>query len=115
MVSKNGTMLLNVVRYPDGTLPPEPQQFLRGMAAWMDINREAIHGTRPWKTFGEGPTPMETGHFREDFPFTAQDIRFTTKNDALYAITLGVPQGETRIESVAKFEVRPIAEVGLLG
>jgi alpha-L-fucosidase len=102
VVSKNGTMLLNVVQYADGSLPPEPQQFLKEMAAWMDINGEAIHGTRPWNLFGEGPTPMEAGHFKEDFPFTSQDIRFTTKNDALYAITLGIPSSQTRIESLGR-------------
>ncbi len=118
VVSKNGTMLLNVVQYPDGSLPPEPQQFLQEMAAWMKVNGEAIHGTRPWKICGEGPTAMETGHFKEDFPFTAQDIRFTTKNDALYALTLGVPQGETRIESLgasAQIAEKPATEVRLLG
>jgi alpha-L-fucosidase len=118
VVSKNGTMLLNVVQYPDGSLPPEPQQFLSEMAAWMDVNSEAIHGTRPWQTWGEGPTAMETGHFREDFPFTAQDIRFTSKNGALYAITLGVPSGETRIESLGRnsgLSQKVVSRVQVLG
>ena len=80
VVSKNGTMLLNVVQLPNGSLPPEPQRFLDEMAAWMSVNSEAIHGTRPWTHFGEGPTQMETGHFNEEFPFTSQDLRFTTKS-----------------------------------
>ena len=79
IVSKNGNMLLNVVQYPDGSLPPEPQRFLEEMALWMPINGEAIYGTRPWTIYGEGPTQVRAGNFSEDIPFTPKDIRFTTK------------------------------------
>ncbi len=118
IVSKNGCMLLNVVQYPDGSLPPEPRQFLDEMAAWMAVNSEAIHGTRPWKIFGEGPTVAAAGHFKEDTAYTPQDIRFTTKGGALYAITLGVPSGEVRIKSLgrdAKFAGKKVSGVRLLG
>ncbi|CAN5398096.1 alpha-L-fucosidase [soil metagenome] len=101
VVSKNGSMLLNVVQYPDGSLPPEPKRVLDEMATWMRINGEAIFGTRPWRTFGEGPTAMESGHFKETFPFTAQDIRFTTRGNVLYATTLGVPRDQTLIASLS--------------
>lgn len=114
VVSKNGTMLLNVVQYPDGSLPPEASQILDEMTDWMRVNREAIHGTRPWKKFGEGPTTIEAGHFREIFPFTAQDFRFTTKGDVLYAISLGVPQGEVQIQSLGGSAER-VLNVELLG
>ena len=56
IVSKNGNLLLNVVLYPDGSLPPESQALLADLKAWMAVNAEAIHGTRPWTVFGEGPT-----------------------------------------------------------
>lgn len=101
IVSKNGNLLINVVQYPDGSLPPESLQFLREMAQWMPLNGEAIYGTRPWTIFGEGPTQVRAGNFREDFPFTAHDIRFTTKKDALYAITLGAPSEPVLIKSLA--------------
>jgi alpha-L-fucosidase len=100
IVSKNGNLLLNVVLYPEGDLPPESQQFLDEMAAWMAVNGEAIHGTRPWHTFGEGPTATTAGAFKESANYTPQDIRFTTKAGALYAITLGVPSKQVRIESL---------------
>ena len=117
VVAKNGSLLLNVVQYPDGSLPPEARQFLVEMAQWMAINGEAIYGTRPWQRFGEGPTSMEAGHFKETFPFTARDVRFTTKENSIYALTLGVPQGETRIESLGKSgaPAREIGRVELLG
>jgi alpha-L-fucosidase len=100
IVSKNGTMLLNVVLYPEGDLPPESRQFLDEMAAWMAANGEAIHGTRPWRTYGEGPTVAAAGHFKEADNYTPQDIRFTTKDGALYAITLGTPMAQVRIASL---------------
>ena len=118
IVSKNGNLLLNVVQYPDGSLPPESRTFLDEMAAWMKVNGDAIYGTRPWKIFGEGPTKLEAGAFKENAAYTASDIRFTTKNGALYAITLGEPKGQVRIASLgarAGLESRPVKSVSLLG
>ena len=37
---------------------------------------------------------------QEAKPFTAEDIRFTRKDDALYAILLDWPSGETEIRSL---------------
>jgi alpha-L-fucosidase len=118
IVSKNGNLLLNVVQYPDGSLPPEAMQFLQEMAAWMSVNGDAIYGTRPWKTFGEGPTKAAAGHFQENTAYTPQDIRFTTKDGALYATTLGTPTAEVRIRSLGRksgLESRPVKTVALLG
>ena len=118
IVSKNGNLLLNVVQYPDGSLPPEAMQFLQEMAAWMSVNGDAIYGTRPWKIFGEGPTKAAAGHFKEDTVYTPQDIRFTTKGSALYATTLGTPTAQVRILSLGRkagLETRPVKAVALLG
>ena len=118
IVSKNGNMLLNVVLYADGSLPPESEQLLAELAPWMKVNGEAIHGTRPWKIFGEGPTEITAGAFKESAPYTSQDIRFTTKSDALYAITLGEPSGKILITSLRKgndLETRRVRHVRLLG
>ena len=118
IVSKNGNLLLNVVLYPDGSLPPEPRQFLSEMANWMHVNSEAIYGTRPWLIYGEGSTKVVEGAFKEDTAYMASDIRFTTKNGALYAITLGVPHGEVNIVSLgtaAGVDQRKIKKVSLLG
>lgn len=95
VTSKNGTMLLNVVLRPDGGLDPEVETLLHDLADWMKINSESVFGTRPWITYGEGPTRVANGSFREDFPFTAKDVRYVTKGDrTLYATFLGELSGQ---------------------
>jgi alpha-L-fucosidase len=100
IVSKNGNMLLNVVLYADGSLPPESDELLAELSAWMAVNAEAIHGTLPWAIYGEGPTEAEAGMFKEQVDYSARDIRFTVKGKALYAITLGEPSKVTEIASL---------------
>ncbi|MGY2736765.1 alpha-L-fucosidase [Sphingomonas sp. UYP23] len=100
IVSKNGNMLLNVVLSGDGSLPPESDGLLTDLAAWMAVNGEAIHGTRPWTVYGEGPTEAVEGMFKEKADYSPRDVRFTTKGKTLYAITLGEPRGTTEIASL---------------
>jgi len=60
IVSKNGNLLLNVPVRGDGSIDEKEEKVLEGIAAWMDVNQEAIFNTRPWKTFGEGPASAGT-------------------------------------------------------
>jgi alpha-L-fucosidase len=116
IVSKNGKLLLNVVQRPEGDLDPDAEKFLADMAAWTAINGEGIFATRPWLTYGEGPTEVG-GHFKEDFGFTAQDIRYTRSQDgrAVYAFTLGWPESPVTLESVLVRNASSGAKVQLLG
>ena len=92
IVSKNGNLLLNVPPKADGTLDAEAINMLREMGRWMDINSEAIYGSRPWVRFGEGPTITSEGNFNDSkVSFTAKDIRFTTKGAILYAFVMDCP------------------------
>jgi len=102
IVSKHGNLLLNVGPRADGTIPEEAAEVLLGLGRWLEVNGEAIYGTRHWRIYGEGPTEVSTTQFRERerCPFTAQDIRFTTKGDVLYAICLGWPEGQCLIRSL---------------
>ena len=117
IVSKNGCLLLNVGPKADGSFTDAARQMLYGLGDWPKVNGEAIYGTRPWLLFGEGPTRTGGGGFSEqhDKAFTARDIRFTTKPDALYAITLGWPGQEFTIHSVRVDTAGPDARVELLG
>jgi alpha-L-fucosidase len=119
IVSKNGNLLINVVQRPDGSLDPEAEKVLAEMASWIAINGEGIYETRPWLIHGEGPVRAKGGHFKEDFAYTARDIRFASKGDkVLYAFAMGWPEGgKLAIRSLAKFPgvTGKISGVELLG
>lgn len=117
IVSKNGNLLLNIGPKADGTITAGETEVLLGTGKWLEVNGDAIYGTRPWKVYGEGPTESASGSFADQkVPFTAKDIRFTKKGDALYAITLGVPSERTIIRSLGlKSANGTVSTIGLMG
>jgi len=126
VVSKNGNLLLNVPVRGDGTIDSDELAVVIEIGDWMQINKESIYATRPWKIFGEGPAkdsaaPLSAQGFNEGKgkPFEAQDIRFNTKGKILYATALGWPtDGKINIKSLFKgSELYPnaVKSVKLLG
>jgi alpha-L-fucosidase len=104
IVSKNGNLLLNIGPKSDGTIPEQVQQVLLAVGGWLNVNGEAIYGTRPWRIYGEGPTKAAAGAFHDTdvTNYTADDFRFTTKGGALYVIGLSWPgNGEAVVRSLA--------------
>jgi alpha-L-fucosidase len=116
IVSKNGNLLLNIGPKSDGTIPDEVQKVLLDVGAWLQVNGEAIYGTRAWRVYGEGPTKVAAGSFHDTDTahYTEEDFRFTTKGESLYVIGLGWPAnaravihalaqatGSERVQSVA--------------
>ncbi|ADV49748.1 Alpha-L-fucosidase [Cellulophaga algicola DSM 14237] len=116
VVSKNGAVLLNITPTAGGEIPNQVQERLLQMGDWLAINGEAIYGTRPWKIYGEGPAEVVEGHLSEhkNPDNTADDIRFTTKGDILYATVLDWPQEEIHIRAMGK-QHRKIKSIQLLG
>lgn len=123
IVSKNGQLLLNISPKADGTIPENQQRVLLEIGEWLEINGEAIYGTRPWEVYGEGPTKLKEGPF-EGFTdageYTWKDIRYTQKGDAVYAIMLGWPGSDQEIQLQAFTQnginkARSISDVSMLG
>lgn len=100
-VAKNANLLLNVGPKADGTIPEEQRELLRGLGQWLDVHGEGIYGTRPWVD--------ATGRTAED----SLRIRFTRKDDTLYAFLLDQPTEST--VTVPRLRVPEDTEVHLLG
>jgi alpha-L-fucosidase len=119
IVSKNGNLLLNIGPRSDGTIPEEVQHVLLDVGAWLDVNGEAIYGTRPWRAYGEGPTKVAAGSFHDTDTthYTPEDFRFTTKGDVLYVIGFAWPtNGQAVIHSLAVTAgSEPVESVSLVG
>jgi alpha-L-fucosidase len=122
IVSKNGNLLLNVPVRGDGSIDDKEVKVLEGIGAWMEVNKESIYSTRPWKTYGEGPVKDSTaaGNLKEGKPMTAEDVRYTTSKDGktLYAIVCGLPSGPVALKSLGQTAAlldRSVAKVEQLG
>jgi alpha-L-fucosidase len=106
IVSKNGNLMLNIPVRGDGTIDDDEVAVLEKVANWMDINRQCIFGTRPWKVFGEGPASGGSALSAQGFnegkgkPLSADDVRFTTKTGVIYVIVLGVPMQDVKVKSL---------------
>lgn len=98
IIAKNGTMLLNILQKPDGTIDDEARFLLEQLADWMAVCSEGVHGTRPWKRSGEGPTAVALKGFEESkAAWTEHDFRFTQKDGTVYAFMMGRPTGRAVI------------------
>ncbi|TFG15693.1 MAG: alpha-L-fucosidase [Promethearchaeota archaeon] len=100
IVSKNGNLLLNVGPMANGTIPEIQKKVLLELGKWLDINGEAIFGTRPW-------------HHAEGTTLEGIPIRYTQKTNILYAILMGTPQ--TKSITIINFNLEDISTINILG
>lgn len=106
IVSKNGNLLLSVPMRASGAIDEKVMAVLEGIKEWMDVNGVSIYGTRPWKTFGEGPTteaakPLNAQGFNESNNYSAEDVRFVQRNDTVFATIMRWP--EEKVYTIESF------------
>ncbi len=124
IVSKNGNLLLSVPIKGDGTIDDKELKVVNGIKAWMDGNKQSIYGTRPWKTFGEGPlaeavNPMTAQGFNENNNYSSKDVRYVERHDTVFATIMAWPTaGEYAMRSFAvtsPYYNGKVSKVELLG
>ena len=75
------------------------------MGDWMGANSEGIHDSSAWDVWREGSVIMKPGNLGPDHaktPYTAKDIRFTSKDGAVYGYLMAWPEdGKAAIRSLA--------------
>jgi len=138
VISKNGVVMMVLPQRGNGTVHKRIIQTLKEMSAWMAVNGEGVHGTRPWRVFGEGPSILkpgveeklrvgefsrQKGSFRGSFydlvNFTQDHLRYTQSKDEkiIYAFVLGWPgAGKTvRFNALNDLDNPSFQKVELLG
>lgn len=117
-ISKNGVVMFNIALRGDGTIPEKQAMYLNAIGEVFRTNAKGIYGSRPWKIYGEGPLKIKTGRQGENKKdYSQQDIRFTTKDDSLYAFVLSTPKENVVIKTLASEGVleREIKSIALMG
>ena len=95
-IAKNGTLLLNILQRPDGTIDEQADWILSELAAWFSVNSEAVYGTRPFRVSGEGHSHVIIDGFREEqVDWQEDDYRFVKKNDCVYAFIMKADHSDT--------------------
>lgn len=94
-VAGGGNLLLDIGPTADGRIPVIQQQRLLDIGAWLDINGEAIYGTRKW----EGAENNKK-----------ENVFFTKKGNDLYVLCTKFPTQPVVVNGVKK-----VSKITMLG
>jgi alpha-L-fucosidase len=117
--SKKGIVLLNVSPMANGIIPDAQREVLAAIGQWIEKHKEAVYGTRAYKTFGYGSAGFEAGMFggqTATMNYGYKDIRFAVSKDQknLYVYSLGLPEPNSRfdIHHVDETAIKKVFVVG---
>lgn len=129
IVSKGGNLLLNNGPSPEGEIRRPAEERLKEMGLWMKKNSEGIYGSSPWRRSCEvlAQKPIENDVDKPSKENTMKDavndatskvifpeVRFTTKDNYLYAYVCSVKENNITIKSLSTKEMK-IEEISMLG
>ena len=92
----NGTLVMNIGPAADGRIPPIFLDRFQEIGEWMQINGEAIYGTRPWRVQVE---PGEKVYYTK------------SKTGAVYALLLEWPADGRLVLALPKVTAKPTARL----
>jgi alpha-L-fucosidase len=129
LVSRGGNLLLDIGPDADGTIPVVMEERLRAIGSWLQVNGEAIYGTRPGKTakqWSAGEVPKV--EYDQEYE-TAYDVSkltgkpapgkaaieafFTAKGDDVFAILPRWPGRRFTVKDAGPLRVKAVWLLGL--
>ena len=102
IVSRGGNLLLNVGPTADGRIPVIMQQRLVDIGDWLNVNGDAIYGSRPWDK-------AEFNRQKEG------SVYFTQKGDDVFVIWTRWPGKEFEVKGITGTEKIRISLLGYDG
>ncbi len=119
----NGNALVDIGPTDLGDVPEAAAKALKGVGDWLNVNGEAVYGTKGWVLDHEGPFRFDPEKAHESVThggelISGEDYWFTEKDNAVYAISLVKPEGrKIVIKSFASIQNpgKTIQKVTLLG
>lgn len=95
-VSRNGNLVVCIPQHGDGSVDEAGRSLCEAIGRWLEVNGEAIYGTRPFEVYGE-----ENG------------VRYTRKPGFVYAILTEPVSGDVVLEALGSRSVTLGEAVGV--
>jgi alpha-L-fucosidase len=128
IVSRGGNLLLDIGPDADGTIPVVMEQRLVELGDWLEVNGEAIYGTRPFtvaKQWSEGELPKVDYDKEHDASYDIAKLTekpapgkasveafFTAKDKDVYAILPRWPGRRFTVKDGAALDVKQVRLLG---